>query len=451
MIWLLGGYMWLFIHRPFEVWPALGTLQIERGYMILLLLVWLLSPGKGLAVNRINLSLVLFALAMLLTWLASPYAGMAGPLEAVENYFKVAVFYVLLITTVRSERDLRLMLLIYLGSVGLYMTHSLLEYINGRYEFRQDIRRMVGVDISFRDPNAFASGLLFALPMTFPFWMERPRRIPRSILLGFTAIACLCILLTGSRTGFLGILLVGVISLLLFIRRKGLALVLVALSCVGFLALLTVALPDELQTRYLTIVDSSYGPRNAQESAEGRVEGFWTGVELWQRSPLLGQGPGAYMAASGSSIQPHNLYGQVLAEMGLAGVLALGALCTCFLLNWLETRQLYARLRALNPFAHEPGEETWSSGPETPPTSLAYLVSRSAAISVVLLLLLGFAGHNLYRFHWQWFAAFQAIAVSCLRTRVGMATSAAAASPYLILSRIRPRLGRPEVPPAPQW
>jgi hypothetical protein len=30
---------------------------------------------------------------------------------------------------------------------------------------------------------------------------------------------------------------------------------------------------------------------------------------------------------------------------------------------------------------------------------------------------LGYAGHNLYRFHWQWFAAFQAIAVGCLRLR----------------------------------
>ena len=30
MIWMLGGYMWLFVHRPFEVWPWLGDLQIER-------------------------------------------------------------------------------------------------------------------------------------------------------------------------------------------------------------------------------------------------------------------------------------------------------------------------------------------------------------------------------------------------------------------------------------
>jgi hypothetical protein len=27
--------MWLFIHRPFEIWPVLGTTQIERVYIII--------------------------------------------------------------------------------------------------------------------------------------------------------------------------------------------------------------------------------------------------------------------------------------------------------------------------------------------------------------------------------------------------------------------------------
>ena len=30
MPWLLGGYMWLYLHRPFEFWPALGAMQIEH-------------------------------------------------------------------------------------------------------------------------------------------------------------------------------------------------------------------------------------------------------------------------------------------------------------------------------------------------------------------------------------------------------------------------------------
>ena len=44
MHWMLIGYMFLFIHRPFEVWPWLGELHVERLYMLLTLAVWLWSP-----------------------------------------------------------------------------------------------------------------------------------------------------------------------------------------------------------------------------------------------------------------------------------------------------------------------------------------------------------------------------------------------------------------------
>jgi hypothetical protein len=57
MIWLLGGYMWLFVHRPFEVWPSLGALQIERGYMLIMMIAWVVTPGKGFMPNRIHLAL----------------------------------------------------------------------------------------------------------------------------------------------------------------------------------------------------------------------------------------------------------------------------------------------------------------------------------------------------------------------------------------------------------
>jgi hypothetical protein len=74
------------------------------------------------------------------------------------------------------------------------------------------------------------------------------------------------------------------------------------------------------------------------------------------------------------------------------------------------------------------------------------------------MLLLGCAGHNLYRYHWQWFAAFQAVAVHCLRARAAASARASAyALPYLILPPRRlaaaagGRRARPEAPPAPLW
>ena len=399
MIWLLGGYMWLFVHRPFEIWPILGTLQIERVYMIVMLVVWLIAPGKGWASNRIHYAMGFFTLALAASWLASPY--MAKPLctDTIENYFKVAVFYVLVLTTVRDERGLRLLILMFLWAVGLYMAHSMLEFMHGRYQWRMGIRRMIGVDQTFNDPNAFASTLVFSLPLTMPIWASRPSPFLRLALLAFTLGVCACVALTGSRAGFVGLCAFAMLALLVTVRRKALVVVLGGIVGVAGFGIAVVALPAELQNRYLTLVDSSYGPKNAAQSASGRMTGFLLGVEAWEKSPLLGHGPRAFDFATGRMGGAHNLYGQILSEMGALGVLTFGALVVCFALNWLEVRRSYR---------HHPD---W-------PHDFPFHVSRAIGLILVLLLLLGWSGHTLYRYNWQWFASFQAIAVYCVRRKI---------------------------------
>ena len=56
MVWMLGGYMWLFVHRPFEVWPWLGDFQIERIYMLLMIAFWAVQPNKGWLSNRLHVA-----------------------------------------------------------------------------------------------------------------------------------------------------------------------------------------------------------------------------------------------------------------------------------------------------------------------------------------------------------------------------------------------------------
>jgi O-antigen ligase len=390
--------MWLYVHRPFEVWPALGMIQFERGYMLAMILAWLVSPGKGVTTNRIHAALIFFAMVLLTSWVVSPYASKPGPTEVVDNFCKVAVFYLLVVTTVRDEKKLRLLVLLFLGAVGLYMAHSFYEYLCGRYQYRQGTRRMIGVDVTFGDPNFFASTLLYALPLTLPFWNERPRRLPRWLMLGYISLAILCILLTGSRAGFMGTVLLGVMLYLSSAKRKVLAVLLGGfLAGFAFLAL-SVALPEDLQNRYLTLVDSSRGPANAQTSAEGRLDGFIWGLYVWQQSPLLGHGPSAFAYATNRGGQAHNLYGQVLSELGVLGAAALLLLVLCFWLNWRETHRLAAGDGAANDFV--------------------YQLSRAVTINVLLMLIMGWAGHNLFRYNWQWLAAFSAISVHCLRRRV---------------------------------
>lgn len=400
MIWLLGGYVWLYVHRPFEIWPALGAIQIERGYMLGMLMVWLVWPGKGFVPNRLHYALAAFSTTLVAAWLMSPFASQPGCLEVVENYAKVAVFYVLVVTSVRDERSLRLLLLLFLATVGVYTLHSLKEYLHGRIQWRMGISRMIGVDTTFSDPNAFASTLLYTLPLILPFWYERPRRIPRSLMIGYVLLLIGCILLTGSRAGFCALCLFGFLLVVSNSKHKAQAIALGGVAALVGLLVLSVALPDELQNRYLTLLDSSRGPTNAVTSAQGRMDGIVWGFYLWGLSPLLGFGPGGFAYCTGKGMQPHNLYGQVLSEMGTVGGVALLALVLCFWYNVREMRRLH---------------------PHGTPLPFAAQVTRSVGFIVILLLALGCAGHNLYRYNWLWFAAFSAVSLHCLRRQAARA------------------------------
>jgi hypothetical protein len=399
MHWLLGIYMWLFVHRPFEYYTALGDVQIERVFMLLMIVAWFVLPGKAMVGNRLHAALAAFMVAVTVCWMASPWREQCG--DVVESLAKVMVFYVLFVTSVTDEAGLHRMLKAFLIATGLYMFHSILEFLNGRHEFRMGIVRMVGVDITFRDPNSFASTLLLSLVLTLPFWAKAKSLSERWPLFAFCLPACGCILLTGSRTGFIGLTVVGFFGILVSKANKLVMLSLAATALAGVLAL-----PGPLQDRFLTIVDPSRGPANAQESAEGRLMGLTDGIDLFEQSLLLGIGPSAFPLATGKGFNPHNLYGQVLAETGLAGTTAFLFLLVCFWQNWREARRLYR------------DHPDW-------PKDFAWHTCRATGMAVILMLLLGMAGHNLYRYIWIWLAAFQTVALHCAREKARASEAAA--------------------------
>jgi hypothetical protein len=74
MRWLLIGYMLLFIHRPFEVWPWLGDLHVERIYMLFTIAAWAVYPNKRWLSNPQHAAYAAFALAVIVCWGMSPWA-----------------------------------------------------------------------------------------------------------------------------------------------------------------------------------------------------------------------------------------------------------------------------------------------------------------------------------------------------------------------------------------
>jgi hypothetical protein len=392
MLAILIGYMFLFIHRPFEVWPSLAEYHLERVYMLGALLVLLIYSGKKWVPNCQHLAYFGFGTAVLACWLASPWMDKGQ--EAVENYFKILVFYVLVVLTVHDERSLRRLLLGFLAVMTVYMMHSLREYQCGRYAFRMGIPRMIGVDKTMGDPNSFGATLVFVLPFVVPFWMTRPPLALRLFLAGYVALSFVCIGLTGSRSAFVGLLL-WVMLMIFRSRWRG------RLALLGVMAapLLWAALPPELQNRFETIIHPEVGPKSAIESGEDRLLGLRTGLELWGKYPATGCGPGVWRPATGLLIESHNLYGQTVGEMGTLGAIAFAGILLSFWANLRWVRKAYAQ------------------HPEWGRDFISYCTS-AVGWAVFLLLFEGNFSHNLFRYAWLWYGGFLVIARHCLRERL---------------------------------
>jgi O-antigen ligase len=385
MVWLLSGYIWLYLHRPFEYWTFLGDIRLERIYMIFLIVAWAFQPGKVWSFNRLYIAIFFLTVAIFGAWFSSPFPQELGE-KVWDDNWKVATLFVLLVTSIRDEKQLRQLLILFFVAMFLYKGHSFWEFLNGKYEYRMKTVRMKGVDKSFEDPNTFSATLLHVLPFLLPFWMTPRGPNVRRWIAAYTLFTLLCVVLTGSRRAMLGSLFLAFILVMYSKRRWSLLLLGAMMAPVGWFAM-----RDDLKTRFLTIIDPSVGPSNAQTSANSRVKFFWDGMRLWGQHPILGVGPGAFGVAAGHGMQPHNLYAQTPAELGTIGVVTLAFMVWCFWRNMRQVQRLYA-------------EHPWWE------RDFLYYVARSTWLAVVLLLFMGLAGHNLYRYNWMWFGAFQIIA-----------------------------------------
>jgi O-antigen ligase len=393
MLWLLLGYVFLFIYRPFEVWPLLGECRLELAYMVLASVVWLFSP-KRLPMNAIHFAVAAFSSAVLTCCFLSPWSDRC--LDAMDSFFKFLVFYLMIVTILQNEDDLQRFLWALVAVMYLYMVHSLWEFAGGRYVFRMGIPRLVGVDTTRSDPNAMAATITFVLIFVPVLWRCSTGRPARVVLASFTCVSVLCILLSGSRSGLVGLLL-WVFPVVWRSKRRGLVLASVAAAA----PLMFLALPPTLQNRFQTIVNPDVGPKNAQTSVDGRIEGFLVGIQLFQANPIAGVGPGAWRVATKRALESHNLIGQTLGETGLLGTTAFLLLLVVSFYNVWRIRKLYRMY------------PDWDR-------DLYYHLSGALGFGLFLLLFKGNFGHNLYNYNWILFAAMLCVVRACVESRAAL-------------------------------
>jgi len=388
--WLLA-YAALFLLRPWEIRPELAALPMEKIFALALLVKVFFFGKVEFRPRGPGLAMFVFLGALLVTMFLGLDRGQSWPL--VEMVLKVAVFAVCVIVAVRSVADLRVFLLGWVALQFIYQSKAIWEfYVHGRGSYQMGIWRMRGIETTFGHPNTFCATTVLILPLAIALFRYEKNRWVRAFLLAEIAAAVIVIFKTGSRAGLLELVLLALIVLVTSSHRvKGFVALAVLVPVLFF------TLPDDLQQRYRTIFDQKAN-KSATESAQGRVEGLRKGAKLFVKRPLAGVGPNCFVIADArypgltlfAGLQPHNLVGQLLGEMGLLGILAFGCMGLATFLALLRIRRM--------------GKE------KDDPVLMAF--GFGGILVLMFLFVAGTFGHNLYRYNWLWLTALAAAALN---------------------------------------
>jgi O-antigen ligase len=393
MLYIVYGYLILFIIRPFENWHFLGAIHLERIYGILMIGALLVSKHKRSI--RCPQTTAVFAFLMVVG--LSPLFAYSPPVawQSFYVYCTLVAFYLVILATVRNEAQLKSFVIVYVCTMGVYQLLSLREYLFfGQGDWSSGMWRMEGFDRTFGGPNSLAASIVYSMPFALGMLKSIDRWQIRLAVVGYAVLSFVCIVLTGSRSGLLGYLLVCLVYIL---SLKGKQKLYAIAALLVFFLVAWPLFPGQKQARMRTLL-GEHMTKGERGSAEQRVRGwgFWQGLEMLQERPLLGVGPGSFAAYSqerlgGRRKDSHNLYGELLGELGILGTLAFASIVAVTVRNTLAVRK---QVRA---------------GIVPRASSVAWVAS-AILVLVFLLFFEGWASHSLFRYNWLWAAALAVLA-----------------------------------------
>ncbi|MBS0377863.1 MAG: O-antigen ligase family protein [Proteobacteria bacterium] len=333
-----------FTHLTARV-PLLGALHFDLLLAVFTGLAIALAPSRSHVQRRGKLDPAARNLWILLGYIVVtvPFVEWPGSvLHNLEGYAKSVCFFFFVIATVDSVSKLKTLLIVYTGTQLWRVFEPLFMHVKsgywgsytslGNWEYMD---RLAGSPYDIINPN----GLAFVVIMTLPLvhLILRPNSPTRRMLFAVVAaLMCYALVLSASRSGFLGLIFLGV---LLIWRTKhrvaflagGLLVFVVALSLMS----------DLQRERYVSIFSHS---AKGGQTAEARITGVMGDFRVSLRRPFFGHGLGTSREANanfrGEDLPSHNLYTEVAEELGYIGLVLLLALIWSFLRACWEAQRL---------------------------------------------------------------------------------------------------------------
>ena len=232
------------------------------------------------------------------------------------------LFSIVIQGAVKSRRQLDLLLYAIAVSGTIVALYGIYQYIFGVTGSAAWLDDDMFSDIATRvystlqNPNVLSEYLLLTIPLAFALIITDGKPLKRIFFAGCTAVMCLCLVLTYSRGGWLGLIFGMAIFLVMLDRRF------ILVGIVGLIALYFV-LPETIISRFASIGDMG------DSSTSYRVYIWMGSLAMIKDYWLCGIGPGTeafnkvYPLYSYNAIiapHSHNLFLQIACDSGICGI-----------------------------------------------------------------------------------------------------------------------------------
>lgn len=311
-------YFVLLMLRPHEFLPQLQQVPLLQYVLLTGMLVWLFRADKGLAQPQFKL-LVPF---LIVVWIGMGLNGWwGGIVKAVDQLLPPIFFFILASGAVRSLRQLHFFMVLLLACACVLVLHGYYQLQTGvGWTGSLPIEGRITYSGIFNDPNDL--GLVFVMSLAICLYLVG---LVQSFLIRLAVFAAFGwvgygVLLTNSRGTMLGSLVV----IGYFVHRR--------YGRTGLMISAVAAIPVLLATTRLAQLDSD------DESAEGRLDAWYEGIQLLISHPVFGVGYSNF--SDYNRLTAHNSLVLAMAELGLVGYaiwLAFVAL-SGYMLYWLGFR-----------------------------------------------------------------------------------------------------------------
>ncbi len=396
-------YMFIFFFRPQEWTPIqLPYEKVIALVIIMTLLMHITFRDKKFDLFQIDKALLAF---MAVCFVSIIFSGdIMYSWDVFFEFFKIFLVYVFASRIANTPKRFNSIIWLFVLSQVFLAVSTSYNYYTGGAQLSMGIDRatgLAGADGAYSDANSVANSLVLGIPFIYFLMKFHKSTLMKLFLIGVLGITCWTIIITGSRGGMVGVI---IISMLLAYTTKYRTIS--TIGAIGLLAVFIVFMPSQYRERFSTIFhiyeeDGS----GAAESAQGRIDGLVKGVVFMSQKPVFGCGIGSFKWENrqqyGIWLDAHNMLGKLMGELGLMGLLTFGFF-------------LYIIFKTLQMIKYIYHKYEWEYDFER-------AMIDGISYSFIMLAFQGLIGHNLFRFNWYIYACFVVIITMIVNQRIEMA------------------------------